>query len=69
MRAQVRADVENLQASIDNLHHLVLGHHWEGATSGGEDGDLLPTRDLLSMITSVAGGVQVMKVKQAEMTK
>ncbi|XP_052792989.1 uncharacterized protein LOC128226917 isoform X2 [Mya arenaria] len=70
VRAQVRTDVESLQASIDNIHNLVLGHRWDRAlNSGGDEADLLPTRDLLNMLTSVAGGIQVLKTKNTDLSR
>ncbi|XP_052282328.1 uveal autoantigen with coiled-coil domains and ankyrin repeats-like isoform X2 [Dreissena polymorpha] len=71
IRSQIRTDVDDLTTSINHLHHLVLGHKFDvtSVKSGADDDELLPTKELLNMLTSVAGGVQVLKMKATEQTK
>ena len=68
VRSQIRSDVESLMSSINSLHYMVLGHYHDTPAihRNADDAEILPTKDLLNMITSVAGGVQSLKTKSQD---
>ncbi|XP_060561866.1 uncharacterized protein LOC132721557 [Ruditapes philippinarum] len=69
VRSHIRSDVESLMSSINNLHYMVLGHYHDTPAihRNSDDAEILPTKDLLNMITSVAGGVQILKSKSQDL--
>lgn len=50
---------------------MVLGHYHDAPAShrNADDADILPTKDILNMLTSVAGGVQVLKTKSQDYSR
>ncbi|XP_045205085.1 uncharacterized protein LOC123557595 isoform X1 [Mercenaria mercenaria] len=71
VRSHIRSDVESLMSSINNLHYMVLGHYHDTPAThrNSDDAEILPTKDLLNMLTSVAGGVQILKTKSQDYSR
>ncbi|KAL4230642.1 hypothetical protein ACF0H5_011019 [Mactra antiquata] len=74
VRSHVKTDVENLMSSINNIHHMVLGHYYDTSSStshhrNNDDDEILPTRDLLNMLTSVASGIHALKTKSQDFSR
>lgn len=73
IRTQIKEEVEGLVSSINNIHHMVHGHYHDvhitmATYQDADDTEILPTREIMSMLKSVTSGVQMLKTQTVDVS-
>lgn len=69
-KEEIRHQFDSLVSSVNHIHHLVMGPDSEHPhIKVDENAKHLPTKEILQRLTSVTGGIQVMKRQNHEMNK
>ena len=69
-REEIRNQFDSFVSSVNHIHHLVMGPDTDHPHIKVEENTKhLPTKEILQRLTSVTGGIQVMKRQNHEMNK
>lgn len=72
-KEEIQHQFETLVSTVNHIHHMVIGPETDSVHGGAirvdENHKHLPTKEILQRLTSVSGGIQVMKRQQQELNK